>query len=395
VRKCRENHRRLFKRLGLLKPFAMMQLLDSIEMKMPSELTPSPTGRQMTGSGFAGLFGLFAGLCAVFAACATLSDWHDQSAQSRWPVVSAVVDRAEVVASSRAPKDGGGTVWKLRYRVRYELNGEQQAATVTSHPVFLEAEAARLQAWAAQHRKGDHIDVRVDPSRPNLAAFASAEASGSAERMHNDFVLLMIAAVVSTGLLALAKYLRAREALAGPATDSDSASRGGPAMALLFGAMGLLIVGLAIRSGINATDAVVKANAYLGVPAGLMFVFAGMLLALPTDSKWRSLLATLVVTCFALTFDWVAFGPGERRFSGSMMGVGFVSGEFWGRASFGVIAILLDIFAIKMWIDQFRHGLGLSPDPSTERDGRMTDSADSKASPAVPPRLAPDPSSAA
>jgi hypothetical protein len=50
-----------------------------------------------------------------------------------------------------------------------------------------------------------------------------------------------------------------------------------------------------------------------------------------------------------------------------------------GRASFGVFAILLDIFAIKMWIDQYRHGFGLStsPGPSTEREGRMTGSADS------------------
>jgi hypothetical protein len=324
-----------------------------------ADLTLSRTRRQMTGSGFAGLFGLFAGLCAVFAACATLSDWHDERAQARWPVVSAVVDRADIVASSRAPKDGGGTVWKLRCRVRYELSGEQQAVTLTSHSVFTEAEALRLQAWAAQHRNGSHIDVRYDPSRPNQAAFASAEISGGADRMHSDLVLLMIAAITSAGLLALARYLRAREALAGPAADSESASRGGPAMALLSAAMGLLIVGLAIHSGIDAKEAV-KTDAYMGVPAGLMFVFAGMLMALPTDSKWRSLLATLVVTCFALTFDWVAFGPGERRFSGNIMGVGFISGELFGRITFGFFAILLDIFAVAMWVGECRRAIGLS-----------------------------------
>jgi hypothetical protein len=61
----------------------------------------------------------------------------------------------------------------------------------------------------------------------------------------------------------------------------------------------------------------------MAAPAGLMFVFAGILIALPPEyTKWRNLLATLVITCFAVTFDWVAFGPGERRFTGSIGGFG-------------------------------------------------------------------------
>ena len=62
-----------------------------------------------------------------------------------------------------------------------------------------------------------------------------------------------------------------------------------------------------------------------------MFVFAGILMALPPQyRKWQNLLATLVITCFALTFDWVAFGPGERRFSGSIMGFGFIPASLSG-----------------------------------------------------------------
>ena len=133
-------------------------------------------------------------------------------------------------------------------------------------------------------------------------------------------------------------------------------------MGLLFAAMGLWISGFAIYSGIYAADAV-QANAYMGLPAGLMFVFAGALLALPPESKWRSLLATLVITCFAVTFDWIAFGPGERKFTGSIMGVGFVSGELSGRIAFGFFAILLDIFAVGMWIGECRRAFGLSANP--------------------------------
>jgi hypothetical protein len=97
---------------------------------------PTNSRRQMTASGLAGVLGLFAGLCAIFAGCVTVADWHVETAQARWPIVSALVERADVVVSARTPKDGGGTQTKLRYRVRYDVNGEQQSATLASRPAF-------------------------------------------------------------------------------------------------------------------------------------------------------------------------------------------------------------------------------------------------------------------
>jgi hypothetical protein len=326
------------------------------------DLTPAPTARQLPGSGVAGFLGLFAGLCTIFAACATLSDWHDEASQERWPLAAAVVDRAELAAAARPAKAGGGTEWKLYYHVHYDVDGAAVTATLTSRPAYSQTDAASLQSWAAQHRKGSHIAVRIDPARPNRAFFVLDEISPAAARMHTDYLLLGIAVIAAAGLLMLAKYLRAREALAGPAAAPDSASRGDPVIGLAFAALGLWITGFAIYSGIHAAEAV-QANAYMGLPAGLMFVFAGALMALPPESKWRSLLATLVITCFALTFDWVAFGPGERKFTGSIMGVGFMSGELSGRIAFGFFAILLDIFAVGMWIGECRRAFGLSANP--------------------------------
>ena len=179
--------------------------------------------------------------------------------------------------------------------------------------------------------------------------------------MRTDITLFMIAAIASAGLLALAKYLRVREARAAPAANSDSASCGGLGVGLACAAMGLMLVGFAIYSAIHADP--VTADNFMGMPAGLMFVFAGILMALPPAyEKWQNLLATQLITCFALTIDWVAFGPGERRFSGSMMGIGFIPGEFFGRAVFGVFAVVLDICAVAMWIGQCRRGFR----PSTE-----------------------------
>lgn len=337
-------------------------------------LTPAGAPRQLKASGFAGLLGLFAGLCTVFAACATLSDWHDEASQARWPVVAAVVERTDLVASTRAPKDGGGTIWKLRCHVRYELNGEAMTATLASRVVYSEAEVAVLQSWAAQHRKGSYVDVRIDPSQPNRLVFASADISAAAGRMHTDLVLLAFAAVAAAGLMMLAKFLRSRDGVAGPAADAGSAS-GGPAFGLLFAAMGLLITGMAVNYGLHSTDPA-RANAYMGLPAGLMFVFAGMYMALPAESKWRSLLATLVVTCFALTFDWVAFGPGERKFTGNIMGTRWMPGELFGRVAFGFFAILLDIFAVAMWIGVLRRLGGASTAATNSAAGRSLPAPD-------------------
>jgi hypothetical protein len=376
VRRCREIP------IGLLKAGVYWKFGSDVAYRSDrddmADLTFSRSTQQMRASGFAALLGLFAGLCAIFAIFVTLADWHDETTQAGWPIISAIVERADVVASARAPKDGGGTVWSLRYRVRYELDGEQRAATLTSRSVFSEADAAKLQSWAAQHRKGTHIDIRYDPSQQNRAAFASAEISPASGRTQTDLILFAVAAIACGGLLALARYLRAREARAAPAPDG--AQRGGLAVGLVFAAMGVMLTGLVIHSAIHGDP--LTADNLMGVPAGLMFVFAGILLGLPPEyKKWRNLLATLVITCFALTFDWVAFGPGERKFSGNIMGIGFASGETLGRALFGVCAVVLDIFAIAMWIGQFSRAFGrsTSPTPASEQGDQTTSSADSTA----------------
>ena len=367
--------------IGLLKAGAYWKFGSDVAYRSDrddmADLTFPRTAQQMRGSGFAGLLGLFAGLCAIFSACVTVIDWHDEATQARWPIISAVVDRADVVTSARAPKDGGGTV-SLRYRVGYELDGEQRVATLTSRSAFSEADAAKLQSWAAQHRKGSHIDVRVDPSQQNRATFASAEVSTVTGRTQTDLILFAVAAIACGGLLALARYLKAREDRAALVAEGDQ--RGGPALGLAFAAMGLMVTGLSIHNAIRADP--FTADNLMGVQTGMMFVFAGILLGLPPEyKKWRSLLATLVITCFALTFDWVAFGPGERKFSGNIMDVGFASGETLGRALFGVCAVVLDTFAIAMWIGQFSRAFGrsTSPTPAGEQGDQTTSSADSTA----------------
>jgi hypothetical protein len=80
----------------------------------------------------------------------------------------------------------------------------------------------------------------------------------------------------------------------------------------------------------------------IALPAGLVFVFAG----------------ALIVTALAVVFDWVAFGPGEHRFSGSLgvpcMAVSGATGKLAGRLFFGLFAVLFDLAALGLWIQYVR-----------------------------------------
>jgi hypothetical protein len=298
--------------------------------------TMTSTTPQMRPSGFAGLLGLFAGLCAIFAGGVTLVDWYEEATQARWPITSAVIDRAEVAATERG--GGNGTLWNLSAHVRYAVKGAARTATLTSRTAFSEAQAAKLEAWAEQHRDGGEVDIRYDPSRETHAVFASAELSSVAGRIGTDLTLLAVAAGACIALLALARVLGRREARTAPVADGEP--RRQPVLGAVVAAMGLFVAGSGVYGAIHAVP--FSFDSLMAVPAGLMFVFAGLLVGLPQESKWRDPLVTLLIVCFALTFDWVAFGPGERQFSG----FGFIPSEWIGRAVFGAFAILLDVLAI-------------------------------------------------
>lgn len=189
-------------------------------MRLDDRVSP-PAPRRNTPAGVVGLFGLFAGLCTIFALVGALVDWREEAAQARWPVVSALIEQGYV--DSRRPKPHSAILWELRYRVRYQAAGER-VATVTSHSESSDGEVAKLHAWAAKHRRGGHIDIRYDPSQPGSAVFASADVPGAGPRSGTDLQLVMIFATACVGLLALAKHLRSKEAAAAAPLDAGTIS---------------------------------------------------------------------------------------------------------------------------------------------------------------------------
>lgn len=98
---------------------------------------------------------------------------------------------------------------------------------------------------------------------------------------------------------------------------------------------------------------------WLQLPVGMMLSSFGIYFVLPDEAqRSRAVLGALVATGLALCFDWVAFGPGERRFtagasaSGAAVHAPISAGL--GRFVFGIGALLLDAAAAWFWIIVFR-----------------------------------------
>ena len=119
----------------------------------------------------------------------------------------------------------------------------------------------------------------------------------------------------------------------------------------------MLAAGIALTAvGFYKARSATEPLAIVAVPAGLVFVFGAALVLAP--ARWQLPLGTLMITCLAGVFDWVAFGPGERHFTASVGAGGasatWASGEYAGRAFFGLFALLFDIAAVGLWLKLLR-----------------------------------------
>jgi len=98
----------------------------------------------------------------------------------------------------------------------------------------------------------------------------------------------------------------------------------------------------------------VHAPKWIVLLAGCLFVFGGVLILLPARMRLlRGFLGGLLVTALGVVFDWIAFGLGDRRFSGGMsIGPLFNStgsDEAGGRIAFGIAGVLITLFALWAW----------------------------------------------
>lgn len=113
----------------------------------------------------------------------------------------------------------------------------------------------------------------------------------------------------------------------------------------MFIAAGAAIMGIGV-GWIEVDPAKVHAPPWVLTACGGVFVLGGvMTYASRFDERVNHFLALIMIGLFASIASWIAFGPGERSFSGGAsvgpVGVGGSGGETAGRIAFGFGAVLL------------------------------------------------------
>jgi len=123
--------------------------------------------------------------------------------------------------------------------------------------------------------------------------------------------------------------------------------------------VGLLVIAMGLGVGaIAASHLGQPAGRFdpgVGLIAGLAFAFAGAILVVPERQvRIRASFGALMITAIALMFDWVAFGPGERRVTGGISGGnGGVRTHLWqvpGQVLFVSGAVLFNLMALWAWV---------------------------------------------
>lgn len=88
--------------------------------------------------------------------------------------------------------------------------------------------------------------------------------------------------------------------------------------------------------------------------AGGFLALTGLAFLLPDRyPRLRSLIAALLVSAFALAFDWIAFGSGDYTFGG-VFSVGNLTDlstvpDSAGRVFFAMLAVLVSLLAVWAW----------------------------------------------
>ena len=146
--------------------------------------------------------------------------------------------------------------------------------------------------------------------------------------------------------------------------------RGQIALGMMVMAAGLSFAALA-ASYLGTPPDVFPLDRVAGLVAGLSFVFGGAILVVPERfTGTRALAGALMVTSFALLYDWAAFGPGERHLHGGIpflhTGVASPLSEMSGRILFAIGAILFNLMALWAWVHA-RRAVGKKPGRATRR----------------------------
>jgi hypothetical protein len=154
---------------------------------------------------------LFLGLCTVFASVVTVAQAWQEHLQSRWPEVTARVDKCGLVRMSSGRRER----FYIRCRVNYEVGAQQHAANIYSTNVpspeiwqYPPNQIAPFEEWVNGHPPGTPIVVRYDPADHTKIVLVAANMPGGGPRTPNNVKLLEFLAGSFLVLLTISRITR-------------------------------------------------------------------------------------------------------------------------------------------------------------------------------------------
>jgi hypothetical protein len=162
----------------------------------------------------AGFFGLFAGLCTVFALVVTAAEAWVEHPQAQWPQATARVQRCGLDVYTHNPE----TYW-IDCSLSYTVRGEEIVSHVHSRAIpaprrwqYPAGRLEQLQEWVDEHPEGTPMTVHYDPANHKKAVLVTTDMPLGGPRTPDNLKLLGFIAVSCAVLLGIARVARARTA---------------------------------------------------------------------------------------------------------------------------------------------------------------------------------------
>lgn len=143
-------------------------------------------------------------------------------------------------------------------------------------------------------------------------------------------------------------------------------------LTVLFGGVFVAVGGAVVAVALGHLPARMTAPPWVVAAAGSVFIAGGGLVifeAFPVSTAFKKALHIAFIAALALPFNWTAFGPGEREFTGTTEVNGAArsarASEASGRIAFGIGAVLLDLVVVAYVVALFRARTGGPVDAPT------------------------------
>ena len=167
------------------------------------------------------------GLCTIFASVVTAAQAWQEHAQTRWPEVTARVDRCGLDQKSTGRREG----YHIHCRLSYAVGAERNMTNLYSRNVpsrnvsqYPPNQIGPFEEWVDEHPPGTPIVVRYDPADHTKVVLVAANMPFGGPRTQNNVKLLEFLAGGFLVLLTIARITRPRSLR----QSGNSSMPGGP-----------------------------------------------------------------------------------------------------------------------------------------------------------------------